>query len=36
MATPTAAPTMMPQHGAIPAAVFNVCFVLLVINISYF
>src|SRR3979490_2552082 len=36
MATPTSAPTMMPQPSAIPGAVFNVCFVLLVINVSYF
>jgi arabinofuranan 3-O-arabinosyltransferase len=26
----------MPRHSAIPAALFNVCFVLLVINVSYF
>jgi arabinofuranan 3-O-arabinosyltransferase len=36
MATPTSAPTIIPEPSAIPAAVFNVCFVLLVINISYF
>jgi arabinofuranan 3-O-arabinosyltransferase len=36
MATPVSAPTIIPQHSAIPAALFNVCFVLLVINVSYF
>jgi arabinofuranan 3-O-arabinosyltransferase len=36
MATPVSAPTNIPQHSAIPAALFNVCFVLLVINVSYF
>lgn len=36
MATPVPAPTIPAEHGAIPAALFNVCFVLCVINISFF
>jgi glycosyl transferase family 87 len=36
MAASVAAPTIVPQPGAIPAALVNVCFVLAVINISYF
>jgi arabinofuranan 3-O-arabinosyltransferase len=35
MATPATAPTI-PQQSAIPSALFNVCFVLFVINVSYF
>src|ERR1700693_5863125 len=36
MATPTSAPTIIPQPSAIPSSLFNVCFALLVINVSYF
>ncbi len=36
MATPTSAPTVIPHQSAIPAPLFNVCFVLLVINVCYF
>jgi arabinofuranan 3-O-arabinosyltransferase len=36
MATPLSAPTIVPEHSAIPAALLNVCFVLFVINVSYF
>jgi hypothetical protein len=36
MAAPVSAPTIIPQPSAIPTALFNVCFVLLVINVSYF
>jgi arabinofuranan 3-O-arabinosyltransferase len=36
MAASIPAPTIIPQHSAIPASLFNACFVLLVINVSYF
>ena len=36
MATSLAAPTIVPEHSAIPASLLNVCFVLAVINIVYF
>jgi glycosyl transferase family 87 len=36
MAASIPAPTIIPQHSAIPASLFNVCFVLFVINVSYF
>jgi arabinofuranan 3-O-arabinosyltransferase len=36
MAASVAAPTIAPQPSAIPAALVNACFVLAVINISYF
>ena len=36
MATSTSAPTISPGHGAIPPALLNVCFVLFVINVSFF
>jgi arabinofuranan 3-O-arabinosyltransferase len=36
MATPISAPTVVPEPGAIPASLLNVCFVLFVINVSYF
>jgi Glycosyltransferase family 87 len=36
MAAPVAVPTIASQHSAIPAPLFNACFVLLVINASYF
>jgi arabinofuranan 3-O-arabinosyltransferase len=36
MTTTTAAPTMVPEKSAIPAALFNTCFVLFVINASFF
>jgi arabinofuranan 3-O-arabinosyltransferase len=36
MAASVAVPTIAPQPSAIPAALVNVCFVLAVINISYF
>ena len=36
MATPVSAPTVPAEHSAIPAALLNVCFVLCVINVSYF
>jgi arabinofuranan 3-O-arabinosyltransferase len=36
MTTATSAPTIAPQYCAIPASLLNVCFVLFVINVSYF
>lgn len=36
MATPITAPTISCAQSAIPASLFNACFVLLVINASYF
>ena len=36
MAASISAPTIAAKPGAIPAALFNVCFVLLVINLVYF
>src|SRR5713226_5413272 len=36
MTTATSAPTIAPDYGAIPPALLNVCFVLFVINASYF
>ena len=36
MAAPVAVPTIASQQSAIPAPLFNACFVLLVINASYF
>jgi hypothetical protein len=36
MATPGSASTMTPPSRATPVALFNVCFVLCVINIVYF
>jgi arabinofuranan 3-O-arabinosyltransferase len=36
MATPVPVPTVPRQHSAIPAALINVCFVLCVINASFF
>jgi hypothetical protein len=36
MTASVSAPTIVPQHSAIPASLFNACFVLLVINVSYF
>jgi len=36
MATSITAPTVAGEHGAIPAALLNVCFVLCVINASFF
>jgi arabinofuranan 3-O-arabinosyltransferase len=36
MATPSNAPTLVPERGVTPAALFNVCFVLCVINASFF
>src|SRR5258708_3222465 len=36
MATPTSAPNIVPGRSAVPASLFNACFVLLVINVSYF
>src|SRR5665213_2859083 len=36
MAASTLIPTSVPQQSAVPAALFNVCFVLAVINIVYF
>jgi arabinofuranan 3-O-arabinosyltransferase len=36
MATSIAAPTIASEHSAIPASLLNVCFVLSVINLSYF
>ena len=36
MATPVSATTLPAEPGAIPAALLNVCFVLCVVNISYF
>ena len=36
MATPASAPMAVPQHTAIPASLLNACFVLAVINVSFF
>ena len=36
MAASLPAPTIAPEPRAVPAAVLNVCFVLLVINLVYF
>ena len=36
MATPLSAATIAPEHSAIPPSLFNVCFVLFVINASFF
>ncbi len=36
MATPLSAATIAPEHSAIPSSLFNVCFVLFVINASFF
>jgi len=36
MATSLPAPTIAPVHSAIPASLMNVCFVLFVINVSFF
>jgi arabinofuranan 3-O-arabinosyltransferase len=36
MTTATATPTMVPEQSAIPASLFNTCFVLFVINASFF
>jgi arabinofuranan 3-O-arabinosyltransferase len=36
MATPVTAPTIASERNAIPGSLFNPCFVLLVINLSYF
>src|SRR3954462_8727959 len=36
MAAPIPVPTLPREHGAIPDALIKVCFVLLVINVSYF
>ena len=36
MATPISAATTNPRHNAIPASLLNVCFVLAVINVSFF
>jgi arabinofuranan 3-O-arabinosyltransferase len=36
MATPSSVPTMPSQHSAVPAWLFNVCFVLFVINAAFF
>jgi arabinofuranan 3-O-arabinosyltransferase len=36
MATPADAPTIAPDHSVIPASLLNVCFVLFVINVSFF
>ncbi len=36
MATSISAPTIAPEYSAIPASLLNVCFVLFVINVSYF
>lgn len=36
MATPSSAPTIAPEHRAIPVSLLNVCFVLFVINASFF
>jgi arabinofuranan 3-O-arabinosyltransferase len=36
MATPTSAPSIPSEDRAVPAALLNVCFVLCVINVSYF
>ena len=36
MATSISTPTIAPEYNAIPASLLNVCFVLFVINVSYF
>jgi hypothetical protein len=36
MAAPVSAPPISPEHSAIPTSLFNVCFVLFVINVSFF
>jgi len=36
MAASISAPTIPSEHGAIPAVLLNVCFVLFVVNVSYF
>jgi arabinofuranan 3-O-arabinosyltransferase len=36
MAAPVSAPSISPEHRAIPTSLFNVCFVLFVINVSFF
>ena len=36
MTTATTAQTIVPERDAVPAALFNVCFVLFVINASFF
>jgi arabinofuranan 3-O-arabinosyltransferase len=36
MAAPVPVPSISPEHSAIPASLFNVCFVLFVINVSFF
>ncbi len=36
MATSISAPTIAPEYSAIPPSLLNVCFVLFVINVSYF
>jgi hypothetical protein len=36
MATPVSAPSVSPDRRAIPVSLFNVCFVLFVINVSFF
>jgi hypothetical protein len=36
MATPVTVPTIASERNAIPGSLFNACFVLLVINLSYF
>jgi hypothetical protein len=36
MATPVSTPTIPGEHSAIPAVLVNVCFVLAVINVSFF
>jgi arabinofuranan 3-O-arabinosyltransferase len=36
MAAPVSAPSISTEHSAIPTSLFNVCFVLFVINVSFF
>jgi arabinofuranan 3-O-arabinosyltransferase len=36
MAAPVSAPSVSPEHSAIPTSLFNVCFVLFVINVTFF
>jgi arabinofuranan 3-O-arabinosyltransferase len=36
MAAPVSAPSVSPDRSAIPVSLFNVCFVLFVINVSFF
>jgi hypothetical protein len=36
MVAPVSAPSISPEHSAIPTSLFNVCFVLFVINVSFF